>query len=108
MHADALSVCGGEPGEGEIVQVDESAQQVAGWIDFGGKPPLGEIDLHLVGPLLQTATHFGFVLAQQVFDELLARITGNPLGRVHETQCRGEMTACLSGTCACRSARSRY
>jgi len=85
MHADALAVRRGETRQREIVQVDESAQQIAGRIDFDGEPSLGKVDLHFIGAFLQTAAHLRFVLAQQVLDELVARVVGNPLGGIHET-----------------------
>src|ERR1700730_18360575 len=38
--------------------------------------------------LFQAAPYLGFMLAQQIVDELLARIIPNPLGWVHQTQGR--------------------
>ena len=43
-------------------------------IDLDRQPAFGEVDLHLVRPLAQAAADLGLVLAQQVLDELLARV----------------------------------
>ena len=67
------AVLGGEPRQGQVVQVDEAVQQVAGRVDLDRQPPLGEVDLHLVRALPQAGADLGLVLAQQVVDELLAR-----------------------------------
>ncbi len=61
---------------------------VAGRVDLDRQPPLGEVDLHLVRALPQAAADLGLVLAQQVVDELLARVAGDLVGRVHEAQGR--------------------
>ena len=89
VHADALAVLGGEPRQGQVVQVDEAVQQVAGRVDLDRQPPLGEVDLHLVRALPQAVADLGLVLAQQVVDELLAGVAGDLVGRVHEAQGRG-------------------
>src|SRR2546428_12335157 len=59
-----------------------------GRINLYGQASFGEIQLHLVRALLQAAPYLGFMLAQQIFDELLARIIRNCLGRVHQAQGR--------------------
>ena len=74
MNADALPVVRGKTRQREIVQVDEAGEQVAAGIDLHRQPALREIDLHLVRALLQAAAHLGLVLAQQVVDELFARV----------------------------------
>ena len=61
----------------------------AGRIDLDRQPSFGEVDLHLMRALGQAAPDLGLVLVQQVVDELLARVAGNPLGRIHEAQRRG-------------------
>ena len=60
-----------------------------GGIDLHRQPSFGEVDLNLVRALLQAAANLGFVLAQQIVDELLARIARDPFGRIHEAQRRG-------------------
>ena len=60
-----------------------------GGVDLDRQPTLREVDLDLVGALLQAAADLGFVLVQQVVDELLARVAGNLVGRIHEAQRRG-------------------
>ena len=56
---------------------------------FIDEAAFGEVDLHRVRALLQAAADLGLVLAQQVVDELLARIARDPVGRIHEAQRRG-------------------
>src|SRR5258708_19443994 len=58
-------------------------------IDLHSQPSFGEVDLNRMGPFLQAAPYLGFMLAQQIVDELLARIIWNALGWVHQTQGRG-------------------
>src|ERR1700694_6260071 len=58
-------------------------------IDLHSQPSFGEVHLNLVRAFFQTAPYLGFVLAQQIVDELLARIIWNALGWVHQTQGRG-------------------
>src|ERR1700681_1434262 len=58
-------------------------------IDLHSQPSFGEVHLNLVRAFFQTAPYLGFMLAQQVVNELLARIIWNALGWVHQTQCRG-------------------
>ena len=41
----------------------------------------GEIDLNDVRALVEAATDFGFMLAQEIIDELLARIVRNAFRR---------------------------
>ena len=82
------ALLGGEARQRQVVQVDEAVEQVPGRVDLHRQPPLGEVDLHLVRALLQAAAHLGLVLAQQVVDELLARVAGDPFGRIHEAQRR--------------------
>src|ERR1700732_110289 len=48
-----------------------------------------EVDLHPVRALFQAAPYLNFMLAQQVIDELLARIIWNARGWVHQAQGRG-------------------
>ena len=52
--------------------------RVPGGVDLDRQPPFREVDLHLVRALSQAAADLGLVLAQQVVDELLARIAGDP------------------------------
>ena len=84
-----VAVLGRKARQREIVQVDEPVQQLARWIDLDGEPPLREVDLHAVGALPQAVPDFRLVLAQEVFDELLAGVPGDLLGRVHQAQGRG-------------------
>ena len=64
-----------------LFKIDEAVQQIPGRIDLHRQPAFGEIDLHLVRAFFQAAADLGFVLAQQIVDELLARVTGNCLRR---------------------------
>src|SRR5437867_1989090 len=57
-------------------------------IDLYGEASFGEVHLHLIRALLQAAPYLGFMFAKQIFDELLARIIRNCLGRVHQAQGR--------------------
>ena len=77
MHADPLPLLGGESRQREIIQINEAVKQFSGGIDLDRQPALREIDLNLMGAFFQTAPYLGFVLAQQIVDELLSRVTGN-------------------------------
>ena len=88
VHSDPLSILGREMREGKIIEVDEAMQQLAGRIEFHRQPPFREVDLNFVRALVQAAADLGFMLAEQVFDELFARVAGNLLGRVHQAQRR--------------------
>ncbi len=88
MDPDAPACFGRETREREVVQVDEAVEQIPGGVDLHGQPSLGEVHLHLVGAPGQAAPYVGFMLAQQIVDELLARVAGNALGRVHQAQGR--------------------
>ena len=88
VNADLLALLRREPRERQVVQVDETREQLAGRIHLHGQAAFGEVDLHLHGALLEAAAHFGHVLAQQIIDELLAWIARQCLGWVHEAQSR--------------------
>src|ERR1700682_580266 len=63
-------------------------QQFAGRIDLDREPRLREVDLYLPCAFPETVAPLRLVLAQQISDELLPRITRNRVGRVHQTQRR--------------------
>ncbi len=63
MHTDACAILGGEPRQRKIVEVDEAIQQLASGIDLHRQARFGEIDLHLEGAFLETATDLLLVLA---------------------------------------------
>ena len=88
MDPDAPTLIWGEAREGEIVQVNEAVKEMARGIDLHGQPSFGEVHLNLVRALFQAASDLGFMLAQKIVDELLARIIRNALGWVHQTQGR--------------------
>src|SRR5262245_26991281 len=89
MHSDTPAFFRGESREREIVQIDEAVEEIPEGIQLNCQALLGEVNLNLVRALLQTAANLGLVLAQQILDEFLARITGNPFGWIHEAQSRG-------------------
>ena len=64
-------------------------QELAGRIDLERQPPFGEVDLDLVRALAQARADLGLVLRQEVVDELLAGVPGDPRGGVHQAQSRG-------------------
>ena len=66
VNADTLPLLGREPGQREVVQIDEALKQVARGIDLHRQPPFGEVDLHVVGASLQAAADLRLVLVQQV------------------------------------------
>ena len=107
VHADALALGVREPRQREIVEVDEAVQQLPGRIDLDREPPFGEVDLHLVRALVEAAPDFRLVLAQQVVDELLARVAGNPSAGYMRLSADGEITACLTGSVRVAQATSR-
>src|SRR5207237_6249561 len=87
MDPDAPALFGREPRKGEIVEVNEAVKEMPGGIDLDGQPCFGEVHLDLMRALFQAAAYLGLMLAQQVVDELVARIIRYPLC-VHQTQGR--------------------
>jgi hypothetical protein len=65
VDADAPAVLGREAREGEVVQVDEAVEQLAAGVNLDGQPPLGEVDLHLVGALAQATADLRLVLGSR-------------------------------------------
>ena len=55
-------------------------------IDLDREPAFGEVDLHVMGALRQAASDLRLVLAQQIMDELLARVSFDIAGRIHQAQ----------------------
>ena len=51
MHADAPALLGREPGQRQVVQVDEAVEQMPGRVDLHREAALREVDLHLVRAL---------------------------------------------------------
>src|SRR5258708_9126541 len=88
MDPDAPALFLREPRQREIVEVNEAVEEVPGGIDLHGQPSLGEVHLNLVRALFQAAPYLGFMLAQQIIDELFARIVPKALGWIHQTQGR--------------------
>src|SRR6267378_1931833 len=70
---------------------------MAGGIDLYGQPSFGKVELDLMRALVQAPPYLGFALAQQIVDELLARIVPNALGRVYQTQGRRRYHRLLDG-----------
>src|SRR6202171_1812631 len=88
VDTDAPALLRREPRQREVVQVDEAVEKISRRIDLRGQPSFGEIDLNLVRTLFQAAPYLGFMLVQQIVDELLARIIQNRFGWVQQTQGR--------------------
>jgi hypothetical protein len=86
VHADARALGRCETRKREVVQLDEALQQMPGGIELHREPAFGEVDLHLVRAFVETAPHFGLVLAQKIVYERLARVAGDRCGRIHEAQ----------------------
>jgi len=88
VHADAPALLDGETRQRQIVQIDEALQEIPRGIELDRQPSFREVDLHAVRTLLQTVANLRFVLAQQVINKFIARVAGNPLGRIHQAQGR--------------------
>ena len=86
MHAESLPLAGGQAREREVVQVDETAEQMAGRIQLHCEAPFGEVDLHLACAPVEAAAHLDDMLTQQVFDERLPRVPGDALLRIQQAQ----------------------
>ena len=86
VHPDALPIFGGEARQRQIVQTNETIQEIAGWIEFNRQSSFREIDLHFVRALLEASANLHFVFAQQIVDEFLARVTWNVFRRIHEAE----------------------
>jgi hypothetical protein len=63
VHADPPAVLGGEPRQREVVQVDETVQEIPGGVELDRQPPLREVDLDLVRASLEAATNLDLMLA---------------------------------------------
>src|ERR1700690_172103 len=88
VHPQVLALAVGELGKREIVQIDEALEKSAGRIEAQRKGSLGEIDLDLVGPLLEAAPNLFDMLLQKGLDERFARIGRDSLVRIHQAQRR--------------------
>jgi hypothetical protein len=91
----------------EIVELDEAVEKRPGRIDLDRQAALGEINLDLVRAFCKTATDLLFMFVEQVLDEFLPRVAGRSSAGYIRLRADAEMTACLTGTCAYFSARSR-
>src|ERR1700682_4184884 len=87
MHPDAPAFFRQEPGQNKIVKVDEAVKQAPRGIELHRQPSLGEVHLNLMRALVETTAYLGFMLVQQILDELLARIIRNPFA-IHQTEGR--------------------
>ena len=88
VHADAQAFVRRQAAERQVVEIDEAGEQGAGGVDLDGEARFGEVDLHHVRAHRETAPDLGDVLVDEVFDELLARVVGDAVGRIHEAQGR--------------------
>ena len=88
MYADALAILFGEAGQRQIVQIDERTEKISGGVDLHREARFGKVDLYLVRTLGQTVADLGLVLSEQIVDELVARIAGQRLLRIHQAQRR--------------------
>jgi hypothetical protein len=88
MDPDPPALRCGETRQCEVVQVDETGQQLARWVDLDGQAPFGEIDLHFRSPLIEAAPHFMYVLADEILDEARSRIVRQAPGRVQQARAR--------------------
>ena len=89
MDADTLAFFGCQSGERQIVQIDETPEQRARWVELHRQAAFREVDLDGVRSEFQAAPHFADVLRQQVFDELLPRVVGDAVRWVQKAQSRG-------------------
>src|SRR5581483_10329107 len=89
VHPEALNIRADEARQSKIVEMDEAAQELPRRVQLQRHAALGEIDLHAVRAAAQAAPDLGLVLADEVGDELLARIARELLARIHEAQRRG-------------------
>src|SRR3984893_2478317 len=72
VDTDAPALLWREPRQREVVQVNEAVEKISGRVDLHGQPSFGEVDLNLVRTLFQAAPNLGFMLAQEIVNELLA------------------------------------
>ena len=102
VHADTLPLLGREKrASARLFRSMKLCEKFARRVDLDRQPALGEVDLDLVRALSQATAHLGFVLAQQVVDELLARYNpGSPRADTSGSRAEGEITACFTGTWA--------
>ena len=88
VHADASALVVGKARQRHVVQVDEAVQEVAARVELDRQPAFREIDLHCVGAQIQARPDLRLMLAEEVGDELLARVVGDLVGGIHEAQRR--------------------
>ena len=60
----------------------------AGWIEFYCQPPFREIDLNFVRAFFETSANLHLMLAEQIIDEFLARVSWNIFCRIHQAERR--------------------
>ncbi len=89
VDADSLSFFGRKAFQQQVIQLDETAEQLPRRVEPDRKPRLGEIDLHHVSAFLETAPDFALLLAEQVVEILFPRITGYLFLRIEKAQRRG-------------------
>src|ERR1700674_3548529 len=88
MNSDTPALFRRETRQREIVEVNETVKQLSGGVDLHGEPRFGKVYLNFMRSLLQATPYLGFMLAQQIFDELFPRIVWKAVGRVHQAQGR--------------------
>ena len=101
---DALFV--GEAVEHAVVEIDERAEQPTRRVELERQPRLGEVDLDDRATSRQPRISDGR-LAHEVVDERLARVAGDPVGRVHEADRGGGDDGLLERASRVRRARHR-
>ena len=70
-----------------LFKIDEAGEELTRGVELDRQPSFSEVDPNAMRASLQTAANFGLVLLQQIVEEFVARITGNLLRGIHETQC---------------------
>src|SRR5438132_189768 len=86
VDTDTLTLRRRESPQRKVVQVDKAVEQKTGRIELHREPPFREVDLDLACSFLQTPTNLGLMLAQEVVDEFVPRVSGKLIGGIHEAQ----------------------
>src|SRR2546426_9832367 len=86
MDTDARAFVGGKAIEDAVVEVDEAAQQLLRRIQLHREPPFREVDLHVGRAAREALPDVTLGFAQQIREECVARVPGNTLLRIQETE----------------------
>src|SRR5438105_15602408 len=87
VDTDTLTLRRRESPQRKVVQVDKAVEQKTGRIELHREPPFREVDLDLACSFLPTPTNLGIMLAQEVVDVFVPRVSGKLIRGLHQDHC---------------------